>query len=495
MPFHQFPVDAAEEFSMRNLIRPAVITLTVALAATAHGDDPLGGLNPLGGPVGGGGGAQGGAGLGLPGLPGVRGVDIGPSLDVGANAGVDANLSTNPRLLNASGSVRSSAEMRARFRRTSRPDERTPGEESPQNRPTASDPQSASPENRALLQLDLYLANRLSQIDRLRDYAIAHNDVSLLIRADSLESEARALHQQQVTALTDGEASQADDEWGPRNRTGVWADADAAGAFAAESTGPQGETSADVPQRPSANSEFTGDAAAWVRYRQQLAAEAAQSARGRVDAIQQTSGEFATDAAAGTFQRGDVAADSAARQAYRAEGRFRSMTRYQSETTGPGAADQAAARARGNASTYLRDIQGQTETGGYGTGRFAPDVPQEFDPSGQPIGVGAYGEGAVQGRGEFSAPEGAFDASGRARGAAGARTNLPSVGGVPDASAQGRLRGATQTQSNTQLPAGSGASRVRGSTDAAARGNAGAVRPSETAPDAPNESAASANDR
>jgi hypothetical protein len=60
----------------------------------------------------------------------------------------------------------------------------------------ASQPQP--PANRAALQADLALATRLSEINHLRDLAVANADIQMLQRADELERQARWLHSVQI---------------------------------------------------------------------------------------------------------------------------------------------------------------------------------------------------------------------------------------------------------------------------------------------------------
>jgi hypothetical protein len=55
--------------------------------------------------------------------------------------------------------------------------------------------------NRRVLHADLQLAHRLAEIDRLRDHALANDDVDLLMRADILEQQARVHHQQHVQQM------------------------------------------------------------------------------------------------------------------------------------------------------------------------------------------------------------------------------------------------------------------------------------------------------
>ncbi len=52
--------------------------------------------------------------------------------------------------------------------------------------------------NRAALNADLSLGNRIAEIDRLRDVAVANGDTQMLLRADQLEHEARIYHYHQV---------------------------------------------------------------------------------------------------------------------------------------------------------------------------------------------------------------------------------------------------------------------------------------------------------
>ncbi len=52
--------------------------------------------------------------------------------------------------------------------------------------------------NHVALQADLLLAQRLAQIDRLRDVALANGDTDLLLRADTLEQQARLQHRHRI---------------------------------------------------------------------------------------------------------------------------------------------------------------------------------------------------------------------------------------------------------------------------------------------------------
>jgi len=124
-------------------------------------------------------------------------------------------------------------ERTGEFRRGNRPDDdrrpedrRSDDRRDPDGRPTSPDGGPAAPtdqagrpqdrpydprllpaldaQNRVALQADLFLANRLAEIDRLRDVAVSNNDAQMLLRADHLELEARRHHGIQVRSAAGG---------------------------------------------------------------------------------------------------------------------------------------------------------------------------------------------------------------------------------------------------------------------------------------------------
>jgi hypothetical protein len=124
---------------------------------------------------------------------------VGANFDARRGAQVDADISASGRARVGGSRV---AAARARFdaradvetdAESRQPRSRTPG------RPEAFDPSSDL--NRHILHADLQLAHRLSEIDRLRDHALTHDDVNLLMRADILEQQARIQHQRHVAQM------------------------------------------------------------------------------------------------------------------------------------------------------------------------------------------------------------------------------------------------------------------------------------------------------
>lgn len=187
----------------------SILTLTIS-AAAACAADPLGGLNPLGGSnppgaaAGAAGGLSGAAGLqnrvGVP-IPGAGANVIGgPGFDVNAGVGVGAggSVSTRGAGVGVSGSLDASTRLRARQRRTQPAGSRRPGGDPSQSQTDQSEPAAAggglSVSNSTVLRADLFLAHRLAEIDRLRDYAVSRGDTRLLARTDELEAQARAQH-------------------------------------------------------------------------------------------------------------------------------------------------------------------------------------------------------------------------------------------------------------------------------------------------------------
>lgn len=155
------------------------------------------GVNVRGGASANAGGGNGGVGVGVQG-----GLGVGGNTPVGPNFGsarLDANNAIRASLgrpaVRASGSVGAAADAHVRY-----------GRRDAANDTDANSPQRAAdsrfelrdPRYRAALQADLNLANRLAEIDRLRDIALANADTEMFLRADTLESQARLQHEHQI---------------------------------------------------------------------------------------------------------------------------------------------------------------------------------------------------------------------------------------------------------------------------------------------------------
>ncbi len=126
---------------------------------------------------------------------GGRGV-VGPNFNaarVGANADIRASLGR--RAARVSGSSETSAALRSQYHRPE--DAGGDHADAPRNAEwTRAEMQD--PSYRAALQADLFLASRLAEIDRLRDFALANGDTNMLLRADTLEREVRLQHHHQI---------------------------------------------------------------------------------------------------------------------------------------------------------------------------------------------------------------------------------------------------------------------------------------------------------
>jgi hypothetical protein len=122
---------------------------------------------------------------------------VGPNFDARGGAHLDARVSPGQRgrlgaSLDASG--RAQLQMRGH-------DERQSADRRYAQQGRADAYAHAGEVNRHVLHADLQLAHRLAEIDRLRDHALAHDDVNLLMRADILEQQARVQHQRHVAQM------------------------------------------------------------------------------------------------------------------------------------------------------------------------------------------------------------------------------------------------------------------------------------------------------
>ncbi len=189
----------------------------LALGAMLFSAFPAQAVDPPGLGGGAGGGIGGGLGLGG-GRAGVRvngqggGRIAGPNFDAGrlgagAGAAGRANAGGGNGLLSGRANLEFNANAEMNRNRRQEQGGNNPGEEGAPNENGRRTEVYLTGRQRAAMQADLTLAGRLADIDRLRDIALTQGDTNMLLRADSLEHEARVQHQNHVRQImaTQGE--------------------------------------------------------------------------------------------------------------------------------------------------------------------------------------------------------------------------------------------------------------------------------------------------